>query len=103
MTLNFALPSRVRVLTRSPPKPSSQVLQSVHQLPGLSLPKASHSSGSAAGFAPIQWLRLFFETGLTIPATCPLAPSTKRMSPLSSCVVRYAVRQRSEEHTSELQ
>src|SRR6266704_2469146 len=84
----FRIPSRVRALTLSPPKPSIQVLQSVHQLPGFSFAPESHASGSASSLAPIQWLRLFFEAGLMIPATCPLAPSAKRISPPSSWVVR---------------
>src|SRR5262249_31578549 len=32
------------------------------------------------------------EAGLMTPATWPLAPSTKRISPSTSCVVAYAVR-----------
>ena len=52
--------------------------------------RSSHVVGDSgtAAVAPIQWLRFFLAGGLITPAMWPEAPSTKRASPFSTCVLR---------------
>jgi|GEM_PF-5592665 len=87
---NVALPAFFGAATCAPLCAFNHSLHSGHQLPSTLCACSTQSDASSCS-SPIQWLRLRLAGGLMTPAMWPLAPSTKRLLPPSSCVLAKAV------------